>query len=218
MHTSPPSDAPLTAAAGASINRSRNGTNGANGGEGGKELHQKTRRGNKRDDDNTAFSDNAVTTAVRGGVPESKNNIDHALRASRRSQFPPLPWLARSGVAGHEVADDDVGDEFGETFKHSHGSNDKDDQNCGGEEELTSSGGGGARRGDRRSEKAAMASTTGAKQRRGNSGDSSGVNASFSALDGRSVGLRESSAEVTASGGAAVHRGGASRDRFPPLP
>ncbi|CAM9844699.1 unnamed protein product [Ectocarpus sp. 12 AP-2014] len=133
-------------AAGASINRRRNGTDGANGGEGGKEPHQKTRRGNKRDDDKTAFSGNAVTTVVRGGVVESKNNIDHALRASRQSQFPPLPWLARSGVADHEVADDDVRDEFGETVKHSHGSNVNDDQSWGGKEELTIGGGGGARR------------------------------------------------------------------------
>ncbi|CAM9646612.1 unnamed protein product, partial [Ectocarpus sp. 8 AP-2014] len=142
-------------AAGASINRRRVGTNGVNGGEGGKEPHQETRRGNERDDDNTAFSDNAVRTAVRGGVLESKNKIDHALPASRRSQFPPLPWLARSGVADHQVADDDVEDEFGETSKHSHSNNDKDDQNCGGQEELTNSGGGRARRGDRRFEKAA---------------------------------------------------------------
>ncbi|CAN0345702.1 unnamed protein product, partial [Ectocarpus sp. 12 AP-2014] len=142
-------------AAGASINRRRNGTDGANGGEEWKEPHQRTRRGNKRDDDNTAFSDNAVTTAVRGGVLESKNNIDHALRASRRSQFPPLPWLARGGVVDYEVADDDVRDEFGETVKHSHSSNINDDQSWGGEEELTIGGGGGARRGDRRSEKGA---------------------------------------------------------------
>ncbi|CAN0152090.1 unnamed protein product [Ectocarpus sp. 4 AP-2014] len=157
-------------AAGASINRRRNGTNGANGGEGGKEPHQKTRRGNKRDGDNTAFSDNAVTTAVRGGVLESKNNIDRALRASRRSQFPPLPWLARCGVDGQEVADDHVGDEFGETVKHSHSSNDNDDQNWEGKEELIISGGGGARRGDRRSEKGARASTTDEKGKEGKFG------------------------------------------------
>lgn len=159
-----------------------------------------------------------MTTAVRGGVLESKNNVDHSLRASRRSQFPPVPWLSRSGVAGYEVADDDGWETFGNTFKHIHSSSDKGDQNCWGEEEFTSSGDGGTRQGDRRSEKVARASTKGAKQRRGKTGDSSGTKATSSAVDARSVGLRESSAAVAATGGAAVHRGGASRGQFPPFP
>ncbi|CAM9655426.1 unnamed protein product, partial [Ectocarpus fasciculatus] len=142
-------------AAGASINRRRVGNNGANGGEDGKEPHQMTRPGNKHDDDeNSSCSDNTAA-AVRDGVVERKNNIDHALRASRQSQFPPLPWLAKSGVARDEVREDDMREELGGITKRSYGSNDKDDQDYGGQEEFTSSGGGVAKQGDRYSEKAA---------------------------------------------------------------